>query len=48
LWRQCGLAKRPVDVAELLGGVAAGVHEGPLRRDGLDGVLVARAVADPV
>jgi len=34
--------------AELLAGVAACVHEGPLGRDGLDGVLVARAVADPV
>jgi hypothetical protein len=35
-------------VAELVGGVAACVHEGLLERDWLDGVLVARDVADPV
>jgi len=35
-------------VAELVAGVAPGVQEGLLERGGLDGVLVARDVADPV
>jgi hypothetical protein len=42
------LAKRPAGVAELVGGVAACVHEELLERGGLYAALVARDVADPV
>ena len=35
-------------LAELVGGVAACVYDGPLERRGVDGVLVARDFADPV